>query len=139
MDNNKPVLLPCPFCGSTENHELIHDGFGDNYARLCGNCGARTSLRSTPEVAIFAWNARPSPWVPIAEIPKSDSKVKYWLTLIGGQVLRDARYYHRWEAPMGYPISNVIAYRLMEPTPDPYTPDADPEGEGEILDTMEDE
>ena len=54
-------LLPCPFCGSDEHHELQADAgspFLNNHALMCGKCGARIALQDSKEQAVTTWNTR---------------------------------------------------------------------------------
>lgn len=69
MDNELKPLLPCPFCGLSNNSgngiDCLRfndpdDGRNGNHIVKCWNCGASTSHfeHKTAQEAINAWNTR---------------------------------------------------------------------------------
>lgn len=51
-------LEPCPFCGA-RYPRLMRDGICDFYYYVkCCNCGARTGIEYTEELAVKNWNRR---------------------------------------------------------------------------------
>jgi Lar family restriction alleviation protein len=80
-----PTLLPCPFCGATDD-DLSCDV--DEYQRAyvcCDNCDTEGPVINSSEIgshaaieqAIAAWNQR-SAWQPIETAPRDESKVLVW-------------------------------------------------------------
>ena len=80
-----PTLLPCPFCGSTDDDLSCDvDEYGHAYV-VCGNCGAEGPFvrshiigsDSAIEQAAAAWNQR-SAWQPIETAPGGGTEVLVW-------------------------------------------------------------
>lgn len=59
--NEKPELLPCPFCGSLDVSILGNSVFYGH----CHSCDTGTGLYTTREEAVNAWNTR----APVADKP----------------------------------------------------------------------
>ena len=55
MDNNKPLLLPCPFCG--DKAKLVDADELDVWRVYCECCGVRHEA-TTKQRVIVAWNNR---------------------------------------------------------------------------------
>lgn len=60
QEEQKKILKPCPFCGSTDVHSYISNDaiFIDGYKVGCYECGCETDDFPKEEQAIEAWNKR---------------------------------------------------------------------------------
>ena len=70
MPDPSQELRECPFCGGEARKSAI---------RLkpvceCKNCGVMAPWGKTMDLAIAAWNNRPSPWRPIADAEKVNGR-----------------------------------------------------------------
>jgi Lar family restriction alleviation protein len=128
-DATTPNLLPCPFCGSTDDDLVYREPDKLGYISIgCIECGAEGPLahynstkgtEATQAEAAADWNQR-SAWQPIETAPKDGAK---FLALDGEELHVAWRYEDRWiyDQEMESPYLTHWCPTHWQPLPSPLT------------------
>ena len=83
-------LLPCPFCGSDDLRQVIHDLSEDDqepfgYSISCNICFVDLPPEPTPADSIRTWNTRASTPAPVGDVDLDNAREVFekWITANG--------------------------------------------------------